>query len=81
MVQCNSDNSFDVTIGNQEHHVTAELTNDGSRTSIRCNIDGVISSSNIVIQKDALHIFTTVSKGGTKVKFKKSRIRIDTIVL
>lgn len=73
MVQCNSDNSFDVTIGNQEHHVTAELTNDGSRTSIRCNIDGVISSSNIVIQKDALHIFTTVSKGGIKVKFIKSR--------
>ncbi|XP_071178245.1 methylcrotonoyl-CoA carboxylase subunit alpha, mitochondrial-like [Mytilus edulis] len=62
MVQCNSDNSFDVTIGNQEHHVTAELTNDGSRTSIRCNIDGVISSSNIVIQKDALHIFTTDGK-------------------
>lgn len=61
-VQCNHDNSFNVTIGNQEHHVTADLAKDGDRTSIRCNIDGVISSSHVVIQDDALHLFTTEGK-------------------
>jgi hypothetical protein len=42
--------------------VTAKLEPDGDRLSIRCNINGVMMSSHVVIQNDAINIFTTVSE-------------------
>ena len=61
-VQCNHDDSFVVTIGDQKYNVTAKLEQDDDRLSIRCNINGVMMSSHVVIQNDAINIFTTVSE-------------------
>ena len=58
----NPEGSFDVMIGESSHCMRGQLEQVDGKNQLTCNIDGVNSSANVVLNKNTLHIFTAVSK-------------------
>ena len=57
----NRDMSYTVTIGDKKYVVVGDLTKVDDKTMMNCDIDGVKSSANVLLNGDSLHVFTAVS--------------------
>lgn len=57
-----SDGSLTLNFGDKEYSVEGDLDYLGNQTRLTCTVDGVKTCANIVLNKDCIHVFTTVGQ-------------------
>lgn len=61
-VTYDSDFTYTVDVNGNKYRVSGELDKSNpSKTVLKCDVDGVKTSANVVLNGDSLHLFTAVS--------------------